>query len=83
MSIRSHSAEELLGDVGQIDRGVDFGDVSAEFGTFETNEMIHVNMRDEKHGASVIVAFEGIDGNERVFLQYAMICTHDRLLRLA
>ena len=76
MSVGCHGAEQLFGDVRHVDRSVDFRDVFAELRSLEPDEMVHVNVSDEEHRARVIVAFERVDGDERILFQDAMVGAH-------
>ena len=55
---------------------MNFRHVVAKLRPFETNEMVHVDVRNEEHGTRVIMALERIDRNKGILFQDAMIGAH-------
>ena len=76
VTVRRHGAQHLFRDLRHVDRSVDLRHVVTKLWPFEADEMIHVDVRDEKHRARVVVALERIDRNKGIFFQYSMVGAH-------
>ena len=77
VSIRRHRAEQFLRNLRHVDRSVDFSDIFAELGPFQTDQMVHVDVGDEEHRARVVVRLERVDGNQWILFQDAVVRAHD------